>query len=516
MKTILPLMLAAMVSVTFADNIPLTIIVDESAVIKKADNLLLGHNSDWSALQVSLTDGVLLPGTTDIDPEVIKLLAGTPLPASRVAGTTSQEFHWKKAIGPLEERAEQKIADWERAPIKRSFGPIEWVRFSRAVDPNVKLVWCINMFETPEDAADLVEFFTGDGRSNPNGGENWAAKRIALGLPKAEENILWELGNELDGIEYYKKWPSPKKYTDACKAIISAVRAVDPSARFAAFGATLSTLSQYKQIYGGTWDIWHKAVLRDIGNDIDYLVFHPYYGSAPSVYMSLHERRYLDMMRDDIKAITGSDRIKIFLSEYAFWPEQENPDKPWKESWYRTHSLEGCLADAEWINRMISRPDVTLGTRHCFGGSSAGPWALIYFDKVQKKHYLTGIAEVFAMFNEPLTANGHVVKCMAEGEKADISKKKCLVTASAVATANGLSLILVNRDPENARALAFTSKQQYRLTKESKLTSPSVDDVNSIASRPLARKSRLRTDTETFSTYTLPAKSFVILGLTKR
>ena len=514
MKSIITLLVIT--CVLGAADLPLSVTVDESVSIKKADNLLLGHNSDWSALQVTLTDGVLLPGTTDIDPEVIKLLAGIPLAASRVAGTTSQEFNWKKAIGPLEDRTEQKVADWERAPIKRSFGPVEWVRFSRAVDPAVKLVWCINMFETPEDAADLAEFFTGDGRSNPNGGENWAAKRIALGLTAPEKNILWELGNELDGIEYHKKWPSPKKYTDACKAVINAVRAVDPSARFAAFGATLSTLSQYKQIYGGTWDIWHKAVLRDIGGDIDYLVFHPYYGSAPSVYMSIHERKFLDMMRDDIKAIAGSDRIKIFLSEYAFWPAQEDPDKPWKESWYRTHSLEGCLADAEWINRMISRPDVTLGTRHCFGGSSAGPWALIYFDKVQKKHYLTGIADVFAMFNEPLTANGTVVKCTADGEKADATRKKCLVTASAITTASGLSLLLVNRDPENARAVTFSSKNHYRLTKESKLTSPSVDDVNSVSSRPLARKSRTRSDTEMFSTYTLPAKSFVILGLTKK
>ncbi|MBI4977144.1 MAG: hypothetical protein HZC28_06650 [Spirochaetes bacterium] len=502
--------------IALSAQIPLSVTVDESVIIKKADNKLIGHNLEWTAMYLNPSNGVLIPGTTELHPDVMKLLLGIPLPVSRISGTTSQEIHWKKAVGPLADRAEQKLADWERGGIKRAFGPVEWVRFSRTMDPSVQLVWCINMFESPEDAADLAEFFTGDGTSNPNGGENWAAKRIAYGLSEPVTNMIWELGNELDGIEYYKKWPSPKKYTDACKAVIAAVRTADPKARFAAFAATLSTLSQYKQIYGGTWDIWHKAVLREFGGDIDYVVFHPYYGSAPSVYMSIHERRYLDTIRNDIKAVTGSDRIKIFLSEYAFWPEQEDPDKPWQQSWYRTHSLEGCLADAEWINRMVSRPDVTLGSRHCLGGSSAGPWALIYFDRGAQKHYLTGIAEIFTMFNVPLTANGNVVQCVAEGEKADLSKKKCLVTASAVTVPQGLALLIVNRDPENARALSFAAKQEYRLVSETLFTSDSVDDVNSATAQPLVKKTKAVSDKGTFASYVIPAKSFIILTLARK
>ncbi|MEK6794165.1 MAG: hypothetical protein AABZ39_05270 [Spirochaetota bacterium] len=504
----------------FAEDIlPLSVRVGETTVIKRADPALLGFGT-------SLIGGwfLLTPGTTEIRTKVYAALKDFPTPLIRLEGTMSQVWNWKKAVGPLESRPEHRIEPWERPGTKRAFGPVEWVTFAKRLNPGVKLVWDINMRESAEDAADLAEFLCGDGQSNPNGGVNWAQKRIECGLAEPVEIFVWELGNELDGSEFWKEFDTIRKYTDKCKAVIHAIKGVLPNARFAPFAATLNQgFDFYKRVYGGTWEIWHRTVLRDLVaemDSIDYVMLHPYFGGVGTLYQKTWDMDIIPAIAADIREITGSDRIKIFLSEYAFWPPYEDPAEKWDAFFYKSHALVGCLQNAEWLNRMLARKEVSIAALHNLGGTFTSPWGIIYPDRrdygSDPEYYLTGIAPMMRMFNSMLANNGNSVRVELEGEQTDKTSRRCLVTAAAVALDESIFLSLVNRDPDVARNVAFSAEKTYALSSETILTADDIDAYNTMTNRPLKSVIHRANDIKPFSNYLLGARSFVVLHLVKK
>ncbi len=83
-----------------------TLSVDESNIIRKVPNELLGFNHNWIHSEQLIWD----KKKNNISSGVQKILSGFPMPLNRMAGSDSQIFEWKQAIGPLSGRAEQQLA----------------------------------------------------------------------------------------------------------------------------------------------------------------------------------------------------------------------------------------------------------------------------------------------------------------------------------------------------------------------------------------------------------------------
>ncbi|MHB1157856.1 MAG: hypothetical protein ACYC26_13595 [Phycisphaerales bacterium] len=484
--------------------LPVIIRIDPNQVIRPASPELLGLNHNWMQSERLVMDSQA-GDQLIISKDYLQTTLGLPMPLNRMSGTESQNFSWKWTIGPLSERKEQKNVGWDVLSKKR-LGPVEWIQSVQRIDPNAKFVWCFNMTtDTVEDAADLVEFLTGDPANDRNGGFNWAQRRVELGLKNPVPVAIWELGNELD---WSKGAITIEEYIERCRAVIAAVRAVNPNAKFSAHAATgvwaKDALGEREK--RGGWRYWHQMVLKKFGDQIDYIVFHPYYSGLPTSAME----EYMDQITQDIREITGSNRIKLFLSEHARWPERPPADsgKQWKDVWYQTHSLEGCLATAQFLNRLYSRVDVAAANYHCFSG---GPWGLVYLDKATGKDYTTGMFDLIKLFYWGL--GDQVVAAQVTGEHTVANAKDLSFTATAMTTRQGLNIILVNRDPDAARPCRFTIDGAYRLVEQRILTAPNLDAFNTAAGKPITVTATLRPNQSALTEYTVPAHSMVVLKL---
>lgn len=492
------------------DVMPAKIVVFEDNIIKKADKALLGYNHDWLGsplVTLNITRRAVAPSqresnSMEISQEYLDIFKGYPMPLNRMSGTVSQFFNWKLAIGPLQERKAQKLEDWDRMFPKR-FGPVEWVKSVLLIDPAAKFNWVFNMIDdTPEDHADIAEFFTGDGKSNPNGAENWAKKRIELGIKKPVDIAIWELGNELDYRRFIQYFPTVDVYIETCKKVIAAVKKVHPKAKFAAHAATAVFMTEFHGQRGG-WETWHREVLKHLGDQIDYIVYHPYYVVLPQP----QQEGYMDVISADILKITGSDRIKFYLSEHAAHPR----NVPDKSTWYTTHSLSGVLSTAEWMNRILRRKDVAAAAYHCL---HSGPWGLIFRDRTTLKLYTSGIADLFKVLNEAYGED--VIRTEISGKSTNLKEPDCTLSAGIMTTKKGLNIILVNREPDAGREISFEFRNKYKLLKETILTAKDMEAYNTVDNKAITVKSKNINNGKIFNSYLMPAKSIVVLCLKKQ
>jgi alpha-L-arabinofuranosidase len=461
---------------------------------------LLGYNHYWTWMEKSILDGT--NGEPALSAKYLATMKGYPFHLVRMSGTCGQHFEWKKSIGPIATRPPHNFDEQNPKDIKTArFGVVEWINSVHAIDPSAQFVWTFNMWrESPEDNADLVQFLRGDKTSTPRNGVNWAEKRIAYGIAEPVDVAIWELGNEMDwGAQKY----DIKRYVSECKKVIAAVRAVDPKMKIAAQTQTSPWNPMWKK-KGIDWRDWHRTILKELGDQIDYISFHPYYyGMPPSILET-----YINAIADDIHQITGSDRIKIFNSEHAKWPDL--PGKggigtpEWRNSWYLTHALVGCIDTATWMNRMICNKEVTAQAYHCV---SSGPWGIFKRDAKTGDLYQTGIAEMFKMLSAAF--GDALFSTEITGDFTDVTKSNLTLTVSAMRTPKGMNFFIVNRAPKLTRPITFTLPGKYRLVKTATLTAESLHSVNTLTDHPIQVK-ETACDVP-LTSYTVPPKSIVAL-----
>lgn len=481
-----------------ATDLPATLVVDTRVVIHEASPLLFGTNQAW------LPQEAMMSGGPDGGPQPAfsELARGLPMPLNRLAGSDSAHFHWKAAVGPMAART--AIADEFKTSRVRTLGPVEWVRTVRGIDPTARFTWTFNcMSEEPADHADLANFLTGKPGTRTDGGEDWAAKRVAFGLADPVDVAIWEIGNEVDhGATHSSRFPDAATYADYAARTIAAVRAVQPGASFAVHAATGPW--SWAQHHAGDWKDWHRTVLRAVGKDVDWLVFHPYYCGLPISEME----KYLDVLRDDCATLVPGHPIRLYLSEHARWPEQV-PGRRWQESWFHTHSLGGCLATAQFLTRMLNRPEVGAAAYHAL---SAGPWGLFYDRDFVKGAavplWRTGMADLLTAFR-PLHG-GQVVDSRLVGARTTGPDATC--AAAALRSGEALLLVLVNREATAARKLAIELPGSWRIAGGTTFTGPDLDAVDSPSTRPLLTGTVAASATALRS-WTLPARHLAILRL---
>lgn len=84
-----------------------------------------------------------------------------------------------------------------------------------------------------------------------------------------------------------------------------------PDAKFAAHAVT----APWNERSEGKWPEFNRIVLRELGPELSYISFHPYYrGMPPSAIAP-----YIESLRQDIAACPNP-KIRIFISEHGKWP----------------------------------------------------------------------------------------------------------------------------------------------------------------------------------------------------
>lgn len=481
-----------------APSVPVKIRIDESKEIRKVPAELFGFNHNWLFSERRFWNKERKAVVLDF----VERLQGLHLPLNRMAGAESQFFRWKYAIGPIDQRLEQKLVEHGQVT-KRIFGPVEWVQSTRLVDPEAKFSWVFNMENgSPADHADLVEFLVGNGKVNLNGGVNWAEKRIQLGLTEPVKVSIWELGNELDFKKGARNW-SVEHYIKESRKIIAAVRSVDPEAKIAAHAASAPWVK--KRYRARDWREWHRKVLKEIGSQIDYISFHPYYLGVPTSEIE----GFIDEIYNDIVRITGQDRIKIFISEHAVWPSKAIFSGSGTADWNQTHSLSGVLATAQFLNRLMARREVSAAAYHCFSG---GPWGVIYKSKISGQLYTTGIFSLYRLFGS--LAGMDLLQATVVGESADVNSRSLKFTVSVLKKSNFMIVVAVNRDGHVSRDATFTfNRNKYRVLKSIRIAGSSLRDFNDVYGKKIFTSGNVLNSKTVFSRFRFPSKSICLLVL---
>ncbi|MCR8632671.1 S-layer homology domain-containing protein [Paenibacillus radicis (ex Xue et al. 2023)] len=161
--------------------------LDASKVLRDINSDIFGTNHRYYSNGVNMWDAV----NNRVFPEFDKQYGDVGLKSIRYPGGTSADtLHWKRAIGPLEDR--QKVRTINRnAPETATFGYDEAARFAEKQGATLVIDYGIGVGNA-QDAADLVEYY-----NSPNDGKHpWAAKRAQNGHLEPYNVKHFEIGNQ--------------------------------------------------------------------------------------------------------------------------------------------------------------------------------------------------------------------------------------------------------------------------------------------------------------------------------
>jgi len=169
------------------------------------------------------------------------------------------EYRWKKMIGPRDQRPQYR-GNWY--PFSTNgFGIEEFLQFCEAA--RIEPAFAINIDETPEDAADLVEYINGPATSA------WGAKRAANGHPAPYNVHYIEIGNE-EGLDGSQAWY--RRYLQRFQLLYAAMRPRDPRVNYviaAWWNPEEPYCKQIAQALNGKAALWDVHVDGDNLRDAD-------------------------------------------------------------------------------------------------------------------------------------------------------------------------------------------------------------------------------------------------------
>jgi alpha-L-arabinofuranosidase len=153
--------------------------------------------------------------------DIGNLLMEQGLTFMRYGGTmvNAPAYRWKQMIGDRDKRPQYR-GHWYPYSTN-GFGIEEFIQFCEAA--HIEPAFAINIDETPEDAADLVEYLNGPTTSV------WGAKRAANGHPKPYNVRYIQIGNE-EGLDGNADWY--RRYLERFKVLYAAMRPRDRNVQY--------------------------------------------------------------------------------------------------------------------------------------------------------------------------------------------------------------------------------------------------------------------------------------------
>lgn len=275
--------------------------------------------------------------------DFIQLIQGLHIPVVRwPGGNYVSGYNWEDGIGPKDQRPVRLDLAWNQID-HNQMGTDEYAELCKLIGAENFI--CINAgLGTVDQARHWIEY------CNYPKGTYYSDLRRKYGHEQPYDVKYWSLGNEMDG-----PWElGQKDAKDYCKFALeaaNAMRAVDPSVKFIADGA-----SNYRP--GNDWIAWDDYVLRHMMGSIDYLSVHRYvrealggdrsFSATMSLGLDLDEK--INIVKDLIEkaeAETGSKRpVYISFDEWSagFGPGGAN--------------LTGSLMVAQHLNAFIRHADI--------------------------------------------------------------------------------------------------------------------------------------------------------------
>ncbi len=211
-------------------------------------------------------------------------------------------YDWKDGVGDPDRRPPRKNPAWKGVE-HNDVGLHEFMDLCRLIDTAPYVA--VNTGKGgPESARELVEYANG-AATTPFG-----RKRAENGSSRPFGVKLWAVGNEMYGDWQIGHMPL-SKYVEKHKAVVDAMRTVDPGIEPIAVGAVGE---------------WSQTMLRDASTHMAHLSEHLYWQSKPEVPAHVAQavegiRKVAEAhraYRRDIPALKGKD-IRIALDEWNYW-----------------------------------------------------------------------------------------------------------------------------------------------------------------------------------------------------
>jgi len=168
--------------------------IDIDHPLQYIDPQLFGSNVAWNAQY-----DFMKPGSTLFYPKFLNQVRSVGFGAQRFPGGTLASFyHWKRAIGPLENR--QPNSFFGDGPEDSLLGPDEFGRLMEITGAAGNVI--INHSESIEDARDFVAYLTLPATNppvqDPSDPQYWSGLRAKNGHPAPYDVPWWEIGNEVN------------------------------------------------------------------------------------------------------------------------------------------------------------------------------------------------------------------------------------------------------------------------------------------------------------------------------
>lgn len=373
-----------------------------------------------------------------VDPGWMKLINAFPMHLLRMHWGNA--YIWENSIGPVTQRKSIKHDHWN-VWYNPTPGMDEFLRFTESMKNPPKLSLIASPFRPVQELADLVAY------CNATTGK-MAQLRAANGHPAPYNVKLWEMGNETDwrkrkDVDVMRKDTAKEKrdkflvneYIAAVKPRIAAMKAIDPSIKIYVHAKTSPWFDNDTD-----WPQWHQVLLKEMGEQFDGIVIHPYYdGNTVPICL-----KSVDQVIDDIKQYGPKDHpITVWVNEHARWVNYRKlEERP--QSW----SLQGAISTADFLIDLMKRPEVGMANYWCYGHS--GPWRVVNStdDPGHTQKFPTAIHGMFCIFNAALLPIATPIK--VDEQNVTSHPKHYTYNVSAMLftdpKTNAVSLLTVNRN----------------------------------------------------------------------
>jgi alpha-N-arabinofuranosidase len=314
---------------------------------------LFGSNLQWE----NSGDGALqINDTRRVEPGVLEGIRAAGISMLRFpGGDLSNTYRWQNGIGPRAQRKPGKT--YSGGEQDSLFGNDEFLAL--AVAAKLEGLITVNPSQDAHEAANWVEYLNGPQNST------WGRLRARNGYATPLNVGYWEIGNEV----YSSKQPgyrSATEYASTVKRFASAMKVRDPRIKV---GATLEiSFMQAPWMPKVLPQLvnWNETVLREAGQDLDFVVVHFYAPNdtswndsklrahvlaAPEVFQQSLQRLLVQIQK------YARTRTEVVMSEFGTaFAEKVVLSK-------RIASTEGALFNASMLFAAMREPKVTVAAQ---------------------------------------------------------------------------------------------------------------------------------------------------------